>query len=257
MNSMMLMPCWPRAGPTGGAAVAAPAGAWTFSIARIFFAIRSPRGPIGADTPLPLCVGRRPGSIRSGPPSVFLELLDLEEVELHGRLAAEDADEHLDLVPLGVHLVDGADEFGERAVLDAHAVALRVLDLELRRLDPHLLEDLLDLGLVEWRRPVAHADEPRDARGVPHDVPRLVAHRHLDQHIAREHLAVHRLALAIADLDLLLHRHEDLEDLVFHAHRLDAVLEVRLHLVLVARVGVDHVPLLRGALGKLGRARRL
>jgi hypothetical protein len=40
--------------------------------------------------------------------------------------------------------------------------------------------------------------------------------------------------LALANLDLVLHRHEDLEDLVVHAHRLDAVLEVRLHLVLIA-----------------------
>src|SRR5918992_3421025 len=95
MNSMMLMPCWPSAGPTGGAAVAAPAGAWTFSIARIFFAIRSPRGPCGADAPLPLACGDAPAS-----PSVLLELFDLEEVELHGRLATEDADEHLDLVAL-------------------------------------------------------------------------------------------------------------------------------------------------------------
>src|SRR6185369_13089493 len=50
--------------------------------------------------------------------------------------------------------------------------------------------------------------------------------------------------------DLVLHRDEDLEDLVLHAHRLDAVLEVRLDLVLVARVRVDHVPALVGALGE-------
>src|SRR5919108_3487259 len=109
---------------------------------------------------------------RSGPwsASVGLELLDLQEVELDGRLAAEDGHEHLDLVALRVDLVDGTDELRERAVLDAHALALRVLDLELRRLDPHLLEDLLDLGLVERRRAVAHADEARDARRVADDV---------------------------------------------------------------------------------------
>src|ERR687896_1107668 len=103
MNSMMLMPCWPSAGPTGGAAVACAAGAWTFTIARTFLAIG-------------------------------LQLLDLQEVELHRRLAAEDADEDLGLVLLGVDLVDGPDELGERTVLDAHALALGELDLELRRL---------------------------------------------------------------------------------------------------------------------------
>ena len=97
---------------------------------------------------------------------------------------------------------------------------------------------------------VARADEARHARRVADDVPGLVAHRHLDQHVAGEDLAVHGLALAVLDLDLLLDRDEDLEDLVLHAHRLDAVLEVGLDLVLVARVGVDHVPLLRGALGE-------
>jgi hypothetical protein len=39
MNSMMLIPCWPSAGPTGGAAVALPAAACTFRIARTFFAM--------------------------------------------------------------------------------------------------------------------------------------------------------------------------------------------------------------------------
>ena len=32
-NSMMLTPCWPRAGPTGGAGLALPAGICSFTIA--------------------------------------------------------------------------------------------------------------------------------------------------------------------------------------------------------------------------------
>src|SRR6188472_846084 len=50
--------------------------------------------------------------------------------------------------------------------------------------------------------------------------------------------------LVAPDLDLILFGHEDLVDLVFHAHRLDAVLEIGLDLLLVARVGVDDVPAL-------------
>src|SRR5688572_23298975 len=162
MNSMMLMPCWPSAGPTGGAAVAAPAGACTFSIALIFFAMSLlSRCGRGRCAPPSHVVRRPPGRHRSS-----LELLDLQEVELDRRLAAEDADQHLDLVAFRVDLVDGADELGERAVLDAHALALAVLDLELRRLDPHLLEDLLDLVLVERQRPVARSDERGHARRV-------------------------------------------------------------------------------------------
>src|SRR4051812_29500180 len=40
-NSMMLMPCWPRAGPTGGAGEAWPPGAWSLMVVRTSFAIRA------------------------------------------------------------------------------------------------------------------------------------------------------------------------------------------------------------------------
>ena len=40
-NSMMLTPCWPSAGPTGGAGLAAPAGIWSLIIVRTFFAMGS------------------------------------------------------------------------------------------------------------------------------------------------------------------------------------------------------------------------
>src|SRR5688572_23194739 len=38
-NSMMLTPCWPRAGPTGGAGLAAPAGIWSLIRVSTFLAI--------------------------------------------------------------------------------------------------------------------------------------------------------------------------------------------------------------------------
>src|SRR5436305_13604542 len=60
-NSMMLMPCWPRAGPTGGAGDAWPPGAWSLMVVRTFFAIA-------------------------------LDLLDLVEAHLDGRLSTEDGD---------------------------------------------------------------------------------------------------------------------------------------------------------------------
>jgi hypothetical protein len=49
--------------------------------------------------------------------------------------------------------------------------------------------------------------------------------------------------LAVFDLDLLLGGDDDLEDLVLDTHRLDAVLEVGFHFVLITGVRVDHVPL--------------
>src|SRR3954464_34031 len=43
-NSMMLMPCWPRAGPTGGAGDALPPAAWGLIVVRTFFAMALPDG---------------------------------------------------------------------------------------------------------------------------------------------------------------------------------------------------------------------
>ena len=40
VNSTMLTPCWPSAGPTGGAGLAWPPGIWSLMSVRIFFAIR-------------------------------------------------------------------------------------------------------------------------------------------------------------------------------------------------------------------------
>src|SRR5215207_9401603 len=225
----MLMPCGPSAVPTGGAGVALPAGSCSVSTIRIFLA---------------MVVFR-----------FLLELLYLEEIEFHRCFPAEDADEDLDLVALGVDLVDRSDELGERTVRHANALALDEGDAVLRRLHAHVPQDLLDLGLVERdglapnARDVGAADEARDARGVADDEPAVGVEDHLDQDVARVDLLLDRMALPLANLDLILHGDEDLEDLVLHAHGLDAVLEVGLDLVLVAGVGVDDVPALVGALG--------
>src|SRR6266498_3721524 len=102
MNWPMLMPCGPSAVPTGGAAVALPAWIWTLTTALIFFAM-----------------------------SLFHQLLDLQEVQLDRRLAAEDGHQDLDLVALGVDLVDDAVQVGERTVGDADRLALGERDLVL------------------------------------------------------------------------------------------------------------------------------
>src|SRR5436190_91822 len=63
-NSMMFTPCWPSAGPTGGAGFACPPGICSLINVRTFLAIS-------------------------------VQLLDLVERELHGNLALEDVDEHV------------------------------------------------------------------------------------------------------------------------------------------------------------------
>src|SRR5205085_4404568 len=81
-NSMMLMPCWPSAGPTGGAGVALPALHCSCTMAWTGFAIVLSR-----------CA---------------LDRLDLQEVELDRCREAEDADHDLHLAPLVLDLDDHA-----------------------------------------------------------------------------------------------------------------------------------------------------
>src|SRR5215217_5021475 len=109
-NSMMLTPCWPSAGPTGGAGVAAPALIWSLMTAVNRF------------------LGGMTSFFSAGQfwPRTGLDLRDLVERQLDGRLAAEDGDQHLQLLLLGVDLVDGGGQRGERPVHDGH----RLPDLE-------------------------------------------------------------------------------------------------------------------------------
>src|SRR4051812_18093746 len=238
---MMLTPCWPSAGPTGGAGVAFPASICSLTIALTFFATNPPvrRHSVGNGpglAPARLCRWRL-SDRRLRDPS------DLQEVQLHGRLSSEEGDQHAHLPLLGVDVVHHADEVGEGAVDDLDPFPAREGHLDLRRLHLHLLKDPFDLGILErgGARPGSH--ETRHARRVADDVPGVVAHHHLDQHVTREHLTLHGSPLAVLDLDLPLGRDDDLEDLVADAHRVDAVLEIRLDLVLVTGVRVDHVPL--------------
>src|SRR3954452_1553032 len=254
-NSMMLTPCWPRAGPTGGAGVAAPALIWSLMTAvnrflggMTSFYVTGWNGP-GA--------GSRPERSEGWGAPGSSNLADLVERQLDRRLAAEDRDQHLQLLLLGVDLVDGGREGRERAVHDSD----RLAHLEVHdggrggggggsrlgrpaggRLRVGRREDLHDLVDGERRGPRGGADEAGDARGVADRAPRLVVELHPDQQVAGQHLAVDLRALAVLDLGDLFGGHLDLIDVVLDVQGLDAGLEVGLHLVLVARVGVHDVP---------------
>src|SRR3954469_18457935 len=105
---MMFTPCWPSAGPTGGAGVAAPASICSLMIAASFFL----------------------GGISD---SSVLDLGDLAEGELDRRLAAEDRDEHLELLRVRVDLIDRRGQRGERSVHDGDRLTDLVVD-DLRQL---------------------------------------------------------------------------------------------------------------------------
>src|SRR5690606_5593968 len=217
-KSIRLTPCGPSTVPTGGAGVACPAGSWILTVVSSFF----------------LAI------------EIASVLLNVVEAELHGRVPAEDVDEDHDLLLVDVDLLDDPVEVGEWAGDHAHLLA----DLPLR-LEPGLgllflfldAEEPLDLAAGEWCRLLGVArDETRHAGGVAHGVPGVVVEDHPDQEVAGEDLARHGDLAASLELDHVLHGDVNLEDLVLHVHGLDAGLEVGLDLVLVPRVGVDHVP---------------
>src|SRR5947209_18349474 len=96
-KSMILTPAWPRAGPTGGAGVAAPAGICSLTIPVTFFAICSVLSSIDCRRSFDpaggrlraLRAARRPSSDSKDLASDFLYL---REVQLDRRLPAEDGD---------------------------------------------------------------------------------------------------------------------------------------------------------------------
>src|SRR5215469_12868227 len=242
-KSMMLTPCGPSAVPTGGAGVAAPAFSCTLTIAAIFFFLGAISGS------LPHCL------VRSGlfPTWTALDLADLLERKLHRRLPAADRHEYLELLGIGVYLVHRGRQGREWPVHYRN----RLADLEVHRGGPHRLgllgclllrhrrEQVGDLVQAQRRRTTRQADETGHARSVPHGRPGLVGEIHPHQDVAGQHLLLHLLALAGLDLDDLVRGDLDLEDELLHVERLRPALQVGPHPVLVARVGMHHIPVAR------------
>src|SRR5438477_115779 len=143
-NSMMLTPCWPSAGPTGGAGLAWPPGIWSLISVRTFFAMTS------------------------------IQFLDLVERELDRDLPLEDVDQHLELLLVRVDVDDLAVEVGERAGRHLDGLAERVLDGRPRPLGGRdaRVQDPVDLALRQRHRLGARADEAGHARRVLDDGPR-------------------------------------------------------------------------------------
>src|SRR5918995_1851512 len=231
-NSMMLTPCWPSAGPTGGAGFAWPPGIWSLMRVRTFFAIW------------------------------LVDLLHLVEAELDRDLALEDVDEHLELLSVGLDVDDLAVEVRERAGGYLHRLAEGVLHLGARPLGGRdaRAQDAVDLGLRERDRLPGGADEARYARSVLDDRPRVVVQVHVHEHVSRQHALLGLNLLPVLRLDHLLGRHDHAAEPRLLVHRDDPVLEVGLDFVLVPGIGVDHVPAehveSRVATGRVGVARR-
>src|SRR5919201_4512210 len=122
-KSMMFTGWGPRGVPTGGAGGGAPA------VSSILMTAATRRRRVG-------CGGMSGVLLGNG-----LELLDLVERHLHRGLAAEDRDQHLELLLVGVDLGDRAREMGEGALGDGDRLADLPLDARLELLHRLGLED--------------------------------------------------------------------------------------------------------------------
>jgi hypothetical protein len=80
---------------------------------------------------------------------------------------------------------------------------------------------------------------------VANDRPAVLVEVHQNEYVSGDTHAVDELALAVLDLNDILHRHLDLEDVVLHGHGYPTVFDVLLDALFEAGVGVNDVPLAR------------
>src|SRR5690242_3353725 len=178
---------------------------------------------------------------------VDLRFFNLRKIELDWGRATKDRHRHAQLALFVIHVLDVAVEVGERTFLDAHGFAHLEQHLWPRLLDAflHLTQDRIDFLLRDRRRPVRRAtNETSYLRRALDEVPRVVGHLHLDEHVAREELALGNRLLAALHLHHFLDRHEDLAELVLQLGALDPLGQRSLHALLESRVRVHDKPFL-------------
>src|ERR1019366_6688346 len=147
---------------------------------------------------------------------------------------------------VGLDLFDGSRKIRERAVDDSNLVPRLERDARLRlhRALDDALAEIVDLRRRHFLRALV-TDEARDLRRVLDEVPDVFAHLHLDEDVTGEaRLLAHMRLTARACLRDSLGRDEHLSIAVLHLVFFDALKERFSDLVLVARVGLDDVPLL-------------
>src|ERR1700739_4551361 len=111
-NSMMLTPCWPSAGPTGGAGLAWPAWICSLISPATFF--------LGA---MFVLVSFR---------TCRLDLGDLGKGQFDRCFAAKDGHQHLELLLFGVDLTDRRGQRRERTIHDGDRFADLEINLDRR-----------------------------------------------------------------------------------------------------------------------------
>src|SRR5579872_7146509 len=171
-------------------------------------------------------------------------LLDLPELQIHRRRAAENRDGDFDARARLVDFLDHAAERGERPVGDPHLLADVEADRGFRPLDAFgdLALDSLGLDVGDRHRLLVGAEKAGDFRRVLDQVVDVVGQIAFDQHVAGKELSLRTDLAAAPDLDDLLGRHHDLFELLGEAALRRLLFQRFGDLLFEIRISVDDVP---------------
>ena len=91
---------------------------------------------------------------------------------------------------------------------------------------------------------IGRAHKARNAADIPHQMPGVVRHDHLNEHIAGEHLALDFLGGAgLGDLRHGLQGNLDPQDLILHVAPGDELFNAGLNGIFIPGIGMDDIPL--------------
>src|SRR5215470_16428195 len=200
-KSMIFTPCCPRAGPTGGAGVALPAGICNFTWPITFFAINFASG---------------------------LRFLYLQEVQFNRRGPAEDSHHYFQCVPVRINLINDSRKARERPVdnFDCFTFFERQFRLWLIGRSRNTINNLLNFFFTERRWSLPRAHETCNSWSTLHQMPCLVARAtlvcglHLHEHVAGVKHFLRNDSLAASNFYNLFRRNEHIVDLIFEVERL-------------------------------------
>ena len=169
----------------------------------------------------------------------------MTEIKLNGRRPPQNLNRNLQAALFVIHLFNDSTEVVEWAIGDPDHLARLEQDLRPRLVDTltNALQYLICFLVRDRRRPVTRTtNKAEHLRYLFDEVPGLVIHFHLYEHVARKELALTATLLSFLHLDHFLGRDKYFTKLVFQSHALDALLEGRFHLVFEIRIGVNDVP---------------
>src|SRR5690606_25206292 len=177
--------------------------------------------------------------------SVFL---DLSEFQINRCGTAEDQNRNLNSALLVINFFHHATEVGKRPVNDAHHLTGFKQSLRLGLVDPtfNTLQDRISFAISNRRRLFrSTTDKAHYARRRLDQVPSLIIHFHVNQHITRIELALAFTLLSIAHFHHFFSGDQNIAKPLFQALQDNALLQRTHHLLFITGIGVHNITTLR------------